>query len=151
LDDGEFQVAENVRTTQVDGRRRSEWWDYERLQTLRKVYTNPFNRRVGLLVEARSPHDRNFIRIVAGRQEARSPVGVSRQFFYEDIPHIINALIEIYDSCKEYYISSEEERMRKDVERELRAVQQTVSHDREDWTGRLAEIQSHITTSLDKA
>jgi hypothetical protein len=131
--------------------RQSGWFGYNRLRSVKNIYTNSFSRKVVLLTEARVPEGKEFIRIVAGRVEVGSPVGVARQFFYEDIPHLIDALIDLYEDCAEQYIIFEGVRIKKSVEHDLAAVKHTVSHNREDWVGRLNTIKDRIIASFEKS
>lgn len=142
----EISVKEDVLI--ADEPRQSGWFGYKRLRSVKSVYDNPFNRRVVLLTEARVPEGKDFIRVVAGRVEVGSPVGVARQFFYEDIPHVVNDLIALYEDCADHYVAFEEARIKRSVDNDLAAVKNTVSHNREDWVGRLNTIKDRIAASF---
>lgn len=122
----------------------------EQLEVFRRTYRSVFRKEVAILVEARAPKGRTYIRVIAGREDSdtNSPIGVARQFFYEDIPLIIEGLIHVYKECADTYIGFEKDRIRRSVERDRDSVQDVVAHNRADWTEKLKEIQEDVLSTI---
>jgi len=105
-------------------------------------------RDVTVKAELRIPDGRSFLRVAVGRTDDRSPIGLSRQVFFEDLPFAIEALIDVYEAGKEKYIELETGRIRRSIERGLDEVESVVSHNREDWSGKLMTIKKDMLGQL---
>lgn len=113
-----------------------------------RKFKNPMGRDVIVKAELRIPDGRSFLRVAVGRIDERSPIGLSRQVFFEDLPYAIEALIEVYEAGKEKYIELETGRIRRSIERGLDDVESVVSHNREDWTGKLLTVKKEMLNTL---
>lgn len=124
------------------------WTSYELIAESTKRFKNPMGRDVTVRAELRIPDGRNFLRLAVGRVDDRSPIGLSRQVFFEDLPYCVEAIIDVYEKGKEKYIELETGRIRRSLERGLDGIEDVVSHNREDWSGRLLTVKKEMLDSL---
>lgn len=124
------------------------WKSYELVAESVKRFKNPIGRDVTIKAEVRIPGGRNFLRAAVGRIVEDSPIGLSRQIFFEDLPFAIEALIDVYEQSQGKYVELETSRIRKSIERGLDSVESVISHNREDWSGKLLAVKKEMLNTL---
>jgi len=112
---------------------------------------NPVGKRVRVRAEIRIPEGREgrgFLRFVVGRTDPRSPIGLSRQGFFEDLPHYIEALMDLYEQGIPAYIDRETHRIRQNLERDMDDLEEVVGQDMAPWKVKLHEIRKSLIEQL---
>ena len=113
-----------------------------------RSFRNPIGKEVVVRAELRVPEGRSFLRYAVGRVDDKSPIGLSRQGFFEDIPHAIESLIELYVSGIDQYIRFETDRIRRNVGRDLDTIETVVSGDVDGWKADLRKIRQEMVAKL---
>ncbi len=126
----------------------SGWTAYRLVDTAEKLFTNPVGTRIMVRAELRIPNDRGFLRFVVGRDDQRSPVGLSRQGFYEDLPYYIEALIDLYEKGIEPYIVMETARIRRRIDHDLDEIEKVVTRNPDVWRVKLLEYRKALRDEL---
>jgi hypothetical protein len=136
------------RVTAAQSPERVGWYAHALITAGEAQFRNNIGRDVTVRAEVRLPEASNYMRVSVGRVDARSPIGLSRNFFYEDIPYVIEALLQAYAQGKEYYIALEGRRIQEYVDGELCHVERIVSEDTAPWKDRLREIRKNIMEQI---
>lgn len=118
------------------------------MKATERAFTNPVGKQIKVRAELRIPDGRGFLRFVVGRDDQRSPIGLSRQGFFEDLPHYIEALVELYERGIEPYIEMETDRLRKQIDRDLDEVETVVSRNPDEWRVKLLELRKGLREKL---
>jgi hypothetical protein len=124
------------------------WRSYPVVIEVRKTFRNPIGRDVTIKAEIRSPEGRPYLRYAMGRIDAKSPIGLARQGFFEDLPHAIELLISLYEKGCDAYVESESMRIRHNLEKDLDRVEDVVDRDTKAWKGRLQFLRQQLLSRL---